>query len=73
MAGGSHLSSVTQLLSVGAIFPAQNFAGVSSRWLCFPGTDGKGTIYGFPASFTDLVRGGHALLLAPGPPRVQGS
>lgn len=32
MAGRPHLSSVTQLLSVGATFPAQNFARVPSRW-----------------------------------------
>lgn len=31
LAGGSRLSSVTQLLSVGATSPAQNFARVSSR------------------------------------------
>lgn len=55
MAGGSHLSSVTQLLSVGATFTAQNFARLSGIWLCFPGVYGKGTLYSFPASFTDLV------------------
>jgi len=55
MAGGSHFSSVTQLLSVGATFPDQNFARVSSRWFCFPEAGGKWTLYGFPASFTDLV------------------